>query len=95
VADTRRSIVCLPDARADLVAVVSYIAERNPDAASKLLDQIESSVKPLARHPNLYRAGRIGGTREMVVHPNYIVVYRVGAAAIGIVSVLHSRRVYP
>ncbi|WP_354043151.1 type II toxin-antitoxin system RelE/ParE family toxin [Devosia sp. UYZn731] len=35
------------------------------------------------------------GTRELVVHPNYIVVYRVLTDQIDIVSVLHARQEYP
>jgi toxin ParE1/3/4 len=43
----------------------------------------------------MYRPGRIPGTREAVVHPNYIVVYRVTAEAVEIVSVVHARQEYP
>lgn len=43
----------------------------------------------------MYRAGRVDGTREAVVHPNYILVYRVGDAAIDILAVLHTRQDYP
>jgi plasmid stabilization system protein ParE len=43
----------------------------------------------------MYRAGRVPGTRETVVHPNYILVYRVTAEAVEIVNVLHTRQQYP
>lgn len=43
----------------------------------------------------MYRSGRREGTRELVVHPNYIVVYVVREDAVEIVSVLHTRREYP
>ena len=43
----------------------------------------------------MYRAGRIRGTREAVVHPNYILIYRVGSDAVEIVNVIHSRQQYP
>ena len=45
--------------------------------------------------PNGFRPGRIGGTREIVAHPNYIIVYRVQTDRIDIVSVLHARQEYP
>ena len=45
--------------------------------------------------PYLFRPGRVSGTRERVVHPNYIVVYQVGDDAIDILRVLHSRQRYP
>ena len=31
----------------------------------------------------------------MVVHPNYVVIYRISADAIEIVSVAHAKRRYP
>lgn len=45
--------------------------------------------------PYLFRLGRVPGTREQVVHPNYIVVYQVGSDVIDILRILHSRQQYP
>jgi toxin ParE1/3/4 len=39
--------------------------------------------------------GDVPGTREIVAHPNYIVVYRVAVSHIDIVNVLHARQEYP
>ena len=58
-------------------------------------DLIETSVLPLARYPDMYRSGRVEGTREIVVHPNYIVVYRATTTAVEILRVLHARQQYP
>ncbi len=43
----------------------------------------------------MHRTGRLPGTREAVVHPNYILVYRVGSDVVEVVNVLHSRQQYP
>ncbi|ENZ5480720.1 type II toxin-antitoxin system RelE/ParE family toxin [Serratia marcescens] len=83
------------EAKTGLYTLLAFIAERNPVAAEALLQRIEESVIPLAEHPYLFRPDRVNGTREMVVHPNYIVVYRVLAAHIEIVGVLHARHEYP
>lgn len=88
-------IVWRSRARASLAGVVQHIAEHNPDAARRMKALIEQSVLSLAEHPYLFRPGRIPGTREVVVHPNYIVVYRVTAERIEIVHVLHARQLYP
>lgn len=83
------------EAQVDLATILAYIAERNQPAATDLYNDIDRAVSQLPRHPYLYRPGRVAGTREMVVQPNYVVVYRVGAAAIEILSVLHTRQQYP
>ena len=79
----------------ELDAVVNYIAQYNPAAAEELHQRIESSVLPLSEHPYLFLSGRVPGTREIVAHPNYIVVYRVLADCVEIVSVVHASREYP
>ena len=43
----------------------------------------------------MYRTGRVSGTREAVVHPNYILIYRVATDAIEVVSLVHARQAYP
>ena len=50
-------------ARADLLAIVDYISDDNPDAAQRLKDDIEAKAENLLEHPMLYRAGRFSGQR--------------------------------
>ena len=83
-----------PEALAALIEIFDYIDERNPQAAVALLEDIEAATSAFPEHPYLYRFGRVPTTREIVVHPNYIVVYRV-KDKIEVVNVLHSRRQYP
>lgn len=82
-------------ARADLLAIIDYISDDNPDAAQQLKDNIEALAAALLDHPQLYRAGRVAGTREMVVRPNYVVVYAVTDDAITILRVLHAAQQWP
>lgn len=80
---------------ADLLAIVDYISDNNPDAAQALKDEIEAKVSRLPEHPRLYRAGRVDGTREMIVRRNYVVVYSETAGAITVLRVLHAARQWP
>jgi addiction module RelE/StbE family toxin len=82
-------------ASADLEDVLSYIADRNESAADSLSEAIEQATSQLPQHPYLYRLGRAEGTREIVVHPNYLVVYHVTSTVIEIVAVVHARQQYP
>ncbi len=79
----------------NLKTIIGYIADRNFSAAVDLQNEIEQATSLLPQHPYLYRRGRVNGTREIVVHPNYLVVYRVTVTAIEILAVLHSRQEYP
>lgn len=67
-------------ARDDLRAIVRYIGQDNPTRAKSFGQELRDKTKPLAQHPELGRQGRPGlpeWLRELVVHPNYIVFYRV------------------
>lgn len=83
------------EATTDLVDIIDYIEQRNAIAAQSLLSAIERSTENLPLMPYLFRPGRVAGTRELVVHPNYIVLYQVGSDAIDILRILHSRQQYP
>lgn len=83
-----------PEAHAELRVTLEYSLERNTVAASSLNESIEAATTALPDHPYLYRMGRISGTQEIVVHPNYLVVYRI-TDWIEIVTVLHARQEYP
>ncbi|MEN5032460.1 MULTISPECIES: type II toxin-antitoxin system RelE/ParE family toxin [unclassified Pseudomonas] len=83
-----------PEAVADLWEILEYIDERNPQAAEELYAEIERATSALPEHPYLYRLGRVLNTREIIVHPNYLVIYRL-TDRIEILSVLHARQQFP
>lgn len=84
-----------PRAEEDLLALVAYIAQDNPDAAQALFDEVREKAAQAIRHPTLYKAGRVRGTREIVVRPNYVVVYRIAGDVLNVVRVLHARQQWP
>ena len=75
--------------------IIDYIEQRNPAAAEDLHAAMVQSAENLPLMPYLFRPGRVHGTREHVVHPNYIMIYQVGDDVIDILRVLHSRQQYP
>ncbi|EJR6791249.1 type II toxin-antitoxin system RelE/ParE family toxin [Salmonella enterica] len=86
----------LASARDDLREIVTYIARENPPAARRLKIRLETAVLPLSEHPYLYPpSDRVPGQREIVAHPNYLVLYRVAATRIEVVNVVHARRQFP
>lgn len=80
---------------ADLLAIIDYISDDNADAAQAFKDEIEAKTSRLPEHPQMYRAGRVDGTREMVVRPNYIVIYSENLDSVTILRVLHAAQQWP
>ena len=74
---------------------MDYISDDNPDAAQRLKDEIEAKASQLPDRPKLYRPGRVAGTREMLVRPNYIVVYAEEDDTVVILRVLHAAQQWP
>lgn len=68
-------------AREDLRSIVHYVGKDNPSRARTFVRELRDLTKPLAQHPELGRRGRLPGIRELVVHPNYIVFYRLSGRA--------------
>ncbi len=88
-------LVWRPLAREDRASIMDYIAQDNPVAALELDESIEDKTNALVDHPKLYKPGRMKGTREMVIRPNYVVVYRETGDEITILRILHAARQWP
>jgi toxin ParE1/3/4 len=84
-------VVWLPRAIEPLLSIIDYVSADSPSAAVDLAVTIRAAADTLATYPNRDRAGRVKGTRELVVKPNYIVVYRV-TERVEVLRVRHARR---
>ncbi len=86
----------LPEAGHDLVEIRRFIAADHPGAAAQVAKRILDTVAYLRDHSEIGRAGRIPGTRELVI-PGlpYIVPYRVKGSAIIILGILHAAQEWP
>lgn len=85
-----------PNAINDIDSVYEYIAADDPVAAQAVLFRIEQLVDQLPVHPKLGRAGRVDGTRELIV-PNtpFIAVYEIEEPCLNILAVIHASRRWP
>ncbi len=84
-----------PDASDQLDGIADFISLQRPEAAERIVQLIHNGVERIRRFPRSGRPGRLPGTRELIVHPNYIVIYRVTDTAIDVLRVLHARQRYP
>jgi len=83
----------LRTAERNLEEIASYIAEDDPDAAARVISRIAEAIDLLPTHPAMGRAGRVVGTRELVIAGTpFIVPYRVRGKAVEILRVMHGAR---
>ncbi|WP_137807858.1 type II toxin-antitoxin system RelE/ParE family toxin [Pseudomonas sp. G(2018)] len=76
-----------------LTEIIDYIEQYSPAAAASLHRTIVTATEGLSFMPYSFKSGRLPDTREMFVHPNYVVVYQV-KEHVEILTVLHARQEY-
>lgn len=78
------------------MSVGRYVADRNPSAARKLVRRIVDATRLIEHNPLAGCAGRMAGTRELVVSGTaYIVPYRINQGRCEILAVYHAAREWP
>jgi addiction module RelE/StbE family toxin len=82
-------------ALANLISIVEYIEKDNVDRAKSFAQEIREKTNNLIHFPSIGRPGRVLGTRELVVHPNYIIPYRVRNNTVEIIRVQHVAQGWP
>ncbi len=71
-------------------SISRFISADNPSAAKKLLAQIKKSARLLKQNPFMGRRTEFEGVRELVVHANYLLSYRVSNENVEIAQVWHA-----
>ena len=72
--------------------IAGFIAKDNPTRATSFVLELQAAVTQLQAHPGMGRAGRVPGTRELVVHKNYIAIDRVRSDDVEILRFHHAAR---
>jgi addiction module RelE/StbE family toxin len=85
-----------PLALQDRIEIFEFIASDSVTSAGRVDDAFDSQVEQLIEHPNSGRAGRLAGTRELVVSQlPYIIVYKVAKESVLVLRVMHTARDWP
>jgi addiction module RelE/StbE family toxin len=92
-------IIFTQRSKSDILEIISYIAQDNPQAARELTDSIFDSIKNLDRFPFM---GRIvpeysEETIREILKGQYRIVYKINSSMeeIYIVTIHHSKRSMP
>lgn len=82
-------------AQQDRADILDYIALDNPLAAIRMDELFAEAAGRLASHPLLGKGGQIPGTRELIPHESYRLVYEVDGDAVWILALVHIARSWP
>jgi addiction module RelE/StbE family toxin len=88
-------VIWTPEALQDRADVWDYIAANNPGAAARIDELFSDAAARLADHQKLGRPGKIQGTRELVPHEAYRLVYEISGETVWILALVHTARQWP
>jgi len=79
----------------DRRSIRNYIANDDKGVAIGLDERFSETAAMLAENPDIGRGGREPGTREFVVHQNYLLIYDVTRDTVRGLRVLDAARQWP
>lgn len=82
-------------AEQDRIDIIDLIARDNPLAAIGMDERFVAAVGYLVEHPLMGRPGTIPGTRELIPHENYRLVYEVQGEIVWVLALVHTTRAWP
>jgi toxin ParE1/3/4 len=88
-------VIWTPQAQQDRADIWDYIAQDNPTAAAQMDQLFSNAAAILTTHPRFGKAGAIQGTRELVVHKSYRMVYEISPDTVWILVLMHTARLWP
>lgn len=88
-------VIWTPQASRDRVDIWDYIVNNNPQAAVRMDALFSDAVARLADHPELGQVGIVPGTRELIPHESYRLVYEISGDAVWILALVHASRQWP
>lgn len=82
-------------AEQDRVEIFEYIAQDNPIAAVRMDELFGRSAARLAEQALIGRPGVVAGTRELIIHESYRLVYEVDGDVVWILTLVHTAQLWP
>lgn len=89
------TVVWTPEAEQDRADIWDDIAADNPGAAVRMDELFSDAAARLAEHPKIGRTGKISGTRELVPHESYRLVYEIDGDTVWVLALVHTARQWP
>ena len=89
-------VIWTPEAEQDRAEVWDYIAADNLLAAAQVDELFSDAAARLAEHPKLGTPGKIPGTRELIPHESYRLVYEIEReTTVWVLALVHTAMQWP
>ncbi|MEO7939194.1 MAG: type II toxin-antitoxin system RelE/ParE family toxin [Burkholderiaceae bacterium] len=88
-------VVWTSEAEQDRDDIWLHIAVDNIKAAARLDELFSDATARLADHPKLGRPGKIPGTRELIPHESYRLVYEFDGETVWVLTLVRTARQWP
>ena len=88
-------VIWTDKAEQDRLEIFDYIAGFDEGAAERMNERFDRAADRLKRLPHSAREDEIAGTRELIPHPSYRLVYEIRGDEIWIATIFHTSRQWP
>lgn len=88
-------VIWTPEAEQDRTDIWDYIASDNPSAAARMDALFGEAAATLTIHPGMGKDGTVPGTRELIPHESYRLVYEIVGDTIWVLALVHTARQWP
>ena len=88
-------VVWTPQARDDRNHIWTHIADDDPRAAVRMDQLFSDAAASLEEFPLRGRHGAAPGTRELIPHRSYRLIYEVVGETVWLLALVHTARAWP
>lgn len=88
-------VLWTPEAQQDRTDIWDFLATDSPRAAARMDQLFSDAAAALSHFPMRGRKGQIAGTRELIPHESYRLVYEVDNDTVWVLAIAHTARQWP
>ncbi|WP_422135354.1 type II toxin-antitoxin system RelE/ParE family toxin [Endozoicomonas sp. ALD040] len=87
-------VIWTPEASQDRMDIWDYLVAKNSQAAIDMDERFSEAAEILGTHPMSGHRGKISGTRELIPHEHYRLVYEIAADTVWVLALVHTSRLW-
>ena len=88
-------VIWTPEAEQDRADIWHHVASDSLSAAGRMDKLFSRAATKLAAYPKIGKTGKILGTRELIPHENYRLIYEINEGKVWVLALIHTARQWP